>query len=344
VKTAFVVVLVVCLLPRIAVAHSIGLSTGEYSRSAEGLAVDLVFAQGELSSSSERDIVRKIRVVAGDADCVGEFVDASPTDRDGVRLRASYRCADPGSRLVVRLDFLEDLPHGHRHSARVVSGDAVSDELCFKRHAELDVPPQRTSPAERQVSSAPSLGFLRMGFEHILSGYDHLLFLFALVLVGARFRSLLSVVTAFTVAHSLTLALAVLGIFSPSPRIVEPAIALSIAYVGVENLVRRDFARRWRITFPFGLVHGFGFAGALAEAGLARADVPVALVMFNLGVELGQLAVLAVLLPIVWRLGRWDGFHRRLVPALSFCIVMAGAVWFVDRAVGASESSITAGW
>jgi hydrogenase/urease accessory protein HupE len=346
VKKSFLLALAVCLLARGVAAHSIGLSTGEYRRSAEGLAVDLVFAQGELSSFAQEDIVRKIRVAAGAADCVGELVGSSPTDRDGVRLRASYRCADPGSRLVVRLDLLEDLPHGHRHSARVVSGEAVSDELCFKRHAELDVPGLRTPPGERRVSTTPALGFLRMGFEHILSGYDHLLFLFALVLVGARLRSLLSVVTAFTVAHSLTLALAVLGIFSPSPRIVEPAIALSIAYVGVENLVRRDFGRRWRITLPFGLIHGFGFAGALAEAGLARADVPVALVMFNLGVELGQLAVLVVLLPIVWRLGRWDGFHRRMVPALSFCVVLAGAVWFVDRAIEfklPAESSITAG-
>jgi hypothetical protein len=156
----------------------------------------------------------------------------------------------------------------------------------------------------------------------------------------------LSVVTAFTVAHSLTLALAVLGLFSPSPRLVEPAIALSIAYVGVENLVLSDFARRWRITFPFGLVHGFGFAGALAEVNLARADVPLALVMFNLGVELGQLVVIAVLLPIIWRLGHWDGFRRRLVPAFSLCLVLVGTGWFVRRVLpeGATESSITAGW
>jgi len=120
---------------------------------------------------------------------------------------------------------------------------------------------------------------------------------------------LAGVVTAFTLAHSITLALAALSIFAPSPRLVEPAIALSIAYVGVENLFVKDARRRWRITFPFGLVHGFGFAGALREIALPRAQVPVALVSFNLGV----------------------GFGDRGVKVLSVAIAAAGAGLFVAR-------------
>src|SRR5262249_14425463 len=134
-----------------------------------------------------------------------------------------------------------------------------------------------TTPTAAAPASPRMSGLFWMGIEHILTGYDHLLFLFGLVLVGGRLRSLALAISAFTVALSLTLALAALGIWAPSPRFVEPAIALSIAYVGVENYFVRDASKRWRITMPFGLIHGFGFAGALREVGLSRAEVPGAL-------------------------------------------------------------------
>jgi hydrogenase/urease accessory protein HupE len=181
---------------------------------------------------------------------------------------------------------------------------------------------------------------LRMGVEHILTGYDHLVFLLGLVLLGGRVRDLVKVISAFTLAHSITLAVAALGVWAPSPRIIEPAIALSIAWVGLENIfvTRRDparveawAARRWRITFPFGLIHGFGFAGALQEIALPRAQIPMALVTFNLGVEAGQLAVLAVALPLVLWLRKKKTFALAGVPATSAVIVAAGLIWFVAR-------------
>jgi hypothetical protein len=147
-------------------------------------------------------------------------------------------------------------------------------------------------------------------------------------------RALIGVITAFTLAHSITLALAVLGVFAPSPRLVEPAIALSIAYVGVETFFVADARRRWRITFPFGLIHGFGFAGALREIALPRAQVPVALVTFNLGVELGQLAVLAVALPLVLTVRRAPWFGDRGVKVFSAAIAVIGCVLFVARLAG----------
>jgi hydrogenase/urease accessory protein HupE len=170
-----------------------------------------------------------------------------------------------------------------------------------------------------------------MGIEHILTGYDHLLFLFGLILVGGKVRSLIGVVTAFTVGHSISLALATLGVWSPGSSIVEPAIALSIAIVGVENFFLDDASRRWRITLPFGLIHGFGFAGALTEISLPRAKVPAALLGFNLGVEAGQLAVLALVLPLILFAHRSERFRDRGVKALSALIVLAGLVWFVQR-------------
>src|SRR5262249_1173881 len=119
-----------------------------------------------------------------------------------------------------------------------------------------------------------------LGIQHILTGYDHLLFLLGLVLIGGPLRSLVGAVTAFTVAHSITLGMAALGVWTPSPRIVEPCIALSIAYVGVDNWFARDAKGRWRVTFPFGLLHGFGFAGALRDIAVPSANVPTALFAF----------------------------------------------------------------
>jgi hydrogenase/urease accessory protein HupE len=169
-----------------------------------------------------------------------------------------------------------------------------------------------------------------MGIEHILTGYDHLVFLFALVVAGGTIRSLALAITSFTVAHSLTLALAVLGFVAPPARWIEPAIALSVAYVGVENFFARPH-ERYRITFPFGLLHGFGFAGALGEVAIPRAEVPGALLSFNLGVEIGQLGWMVLLGLLVAQLRRWDGFGRRAVPLLSAAVVVVGLTWFVGR-------------
>src|SRR5262249_59469524 len=128
-------------------------------------------------------------------------------------------------------------------------------------------------------------GFFRLGVEHILTGYDHLLFLAALLVRGGRVWSLLKIVTAFTVAHSLTLALAVLGALTVSPRLVEPAIAASIAYVALENVFRQAPSRRWLVTFGFGLVHGLGFASGLGPLALPPWNLARPLAGFNLGCE-----------------------------------------------------------
>src|SRR5262249_10086873 len=150
------------------------------------------------------------------------------------------------------------------------------------------------------TAAAPGLqSFFWMGIEHILTGYDHLLFLLGLVLVGGRLRSLALAISAFTLAHSVTLALAALGVWVPSPRLVQPTIALSIAYVGIETYFVREASKRWRITMPFGLIHGFGFASALRAIGLPSGQVPTALFSFNLGVEVGQLAIVLAIVPLV---------------------------------------------
>lgn len=176
--------------------------------------------------------------------------------------------------------------------------------------------------------------FARMGVEHILSGADHILFLLGLILVGGPWRKLLGVVTAFTLAHSLTLSLTALGISSLSPRIVEPVIALSIAVVGLENLSarRRSLELRAWLAFGFGFFHGFGFAGALTEAGLPGQAMLWSLGAFNVGVEVGQAMILALVLPVLALLRRRSEPAAQLVLRYaSLAIVAAGVVWFGER-------------
>lgn len=181
------------------------------------------------------------------------------------------------------------------------------------------------------------LDFVQLGCRHIFTGPDHLVFLFGVLLACARGRELVAVISSFTVGHSLTLAAATLGWFQPPARVTEPLIALTIVAVGVENLWRRDPERkyRWLLTLGFGLVHGFGFAGVLRDLGVGRNGTSVALPLFgfNVGVELGQLLFVALLLPGFWLLRKNPVFLRRIAPALSGLVVLAGLYWFIERLI-----------
>jgi hydrogenase/urease accessory protein HupE len=175
--------------------------------------------------------------------------------------------------------------------------------------------------------------FLPAGIHHILIGPDHLLFLVGLLLLGGSLRQLALVVTAFTLAHSLTLSLAVLGVVSPPSRIIEPAIALSIVYVGVDNLLVRQGRdlRAW-IALAFGLIHGFGFASVLRELELPPRALGLSMVSFNLGVEIGQLLVVVTVASALAALrARSEAASRRLAFAGSIGVVGAGSFWFVQR-------------
>jgi hydrogenase/urease accessory protein HupE len=175
--------------------------------------------------------------------------------------------------------------------------------------------------------------FVSAGVHHILIGPDHLLFLIGLLLLGGSTRQLLVVVTAFTAAHSITLSLAALDMVSPPARIIEPAIALSIVYVGVDNLLvggGRD-VRAW-IAFTFGFVHGFGFANVLREMDLPRRALGWSLFAFNLGVEIGQLFVVVAVASLLAALrSRSEVAGRRFALAGSLVVIAAGAFWFIQR-------------
>lgn len=175
--------------------------------------------------------------------------------------------------------------------------------------------------------------FIVLGIEHILTGYDHILFLLSLLMLGGTLRGLLKIVSAFTAAHSITLSLAALNMISLPGRWVESAIALSIVVVAAENVLRSGITlrQRWTVTFIFGLIHGLGFASILRDLDLPRPALVSSLVGFNVGVELGQIVIVAAAYGVVRMLNRWPRAQqaRRWVSASA---ALVGLTWFVQRA------------
>jgi hydrogenase/urease accessory protein HupE len=223
--------------------------------------------------------------------------------------------------------FLSDVPTASCLATILQDGDTQT--FVFTPENRTLTLEQGAAPFWSQVKS-----FVILGIGHILTGYDHLLFLLALLALGGSFSYLLKVVSAFTVAHSITLSLATLDLIALPPRFVESVIALSIAYVAAENLWRKhDKAERWRglLTFAFGLIHGMGFAGILQEMAIPKASLATSLISFNIGVELGQIAFLSVAFLVLsfFKRWSWDGWIRY---GASLTAIAAGTFWFVQRA------------
>ncbi len=217
-------------------------------------------------------------------------------------------------------------PAGQRSAPIWVAGGQPSGDLDLR--AGFVDPPWWTTAAE----------YASLGFTHILpKGLDHILFVVGLFLLGTRWRPLLLQVTLFTIAHSVTLGLSMLDVVSLPSSIVEPLIAFSIAYVAIENLFTTELSP-WRgaLVFLFGLLHGLGFAGVLGELGMPRGQFALALISFNVGVELGQLTVIALAALAVgwWRLSRREAYRRWVVVPVSFAIALVGLYWTATRALG----------
>lgn len=347
--TALIAALLAVSLP--AAAHTVGMSRGEYRHEGALLRADIVFAREELTSavahldrdddgvltapeiSSGRAVLEaalvdglEVRTTSGG--CRGELERAELVPNNGIAVRLRYRCGEAESPLRLRLPLLTALSPGHRHLAAVITGTAGPvTQVVYEARPAFEIDSAPTTTGDNAVAGP----LFVLGVEHILAGADHLLFLLGVVLVGGRLRTLVVAVTAFTLAHSVTLGLAALNVVAPSPSLIEPLIALSIVYVGIENWFVGDASRRWRLTFPFGLIHGFGFAGALQEVAVPGEQLPLALLSFNLGVEAGQLLALALALPGLLWLRRQSWFAVRGVRATSLLIAVAGLGWFVQR-------------
>ena len=267
---------------------------------------------------------------------------------DALNFFLVFPLAQPGV-VTLRSCQLGALPAGHRQFVIIADehGSTLAKKLLSAKDDGLEISLRpaggaveaggRVTVAAEPAETPTFWGFLQLGVEHIWTGYDHLLFLFALLVVCRSFRSIVAIITCFTLAHSITLALATLEVVNLPSRFVEPAIAASIVFVGLENLVRRgaEPKGRWALTFGFGLIHGFGFASVLKDLGVGQGGQGLAMPLFtfNAGVEVGQVVVAAIVLPIVWRLRKNQTFLRRGVPALSAVIAGAGLYWFLERTV-----------
>jgi hydrogenase/urease accessory protein HupE len=352
----------ICLLMSLSLpawAHDPGLSTATVTVKARQIDIRLGFARKDAEvmsavSAGELEIrqadnfeaikpaLESVAVKGIDLYFDGER--ASPIQStaqrvDDQNIDVLLRFQRPATSLQVEVvsRLLESLPFGHRQflSVRSDAGSSLGEAMLSAKNCSYQIDLRAVAATAAQSPRDHSfLAFLRLGIEHILSGYDHLLFLFALLVVCRNLRSILTVITCFTIAHSITLALASLEIVRLPGRVVEPLIAASIAYVGIENLLRGDAPKwRWLITFGFGLIHGLGFADALREFGIGSAGygIILPLVGFNLGVEIGQLSVAGVILPILWQLRKHPSFVRRSVPACSGGVAIAGGYWMVER-------------
>lgn len=228
--------------------------------------------------------------------------------------------------LDLELGFVAELGNNHKNLAKVLVPDKPLLQAVFSR----DAPHHRFVISEPADLLAQVWEFLVLGVEHIFLGYDHICFLLALIIVGGRLLNLVKIVTAFTLAHSITLILAALQVVELPSRLVEAGIALSIVYVAVENFwfYRTDY--RWVLSFVFGLVHGFGFANVLRELGLPTEGLVASLLAFNVGVELGQLCIVALLFPLTLWAGR-SVYRRQVVWGVSGLILLLGLGWLAER-------------
>jgi hypothetical protein len=326
-----------------ALAHEVGVSTAAVGVVKREVTAELAFAGLELAAWSPAALADDVRVSSAGETCPPAGSELRPLEGDGLQLVVRFRCPEPPASLSYRLPLLQRLGHGHRHLVTVRAGELEQSAVLHRGQPAftMALAASRAPGSGRGAdlpeggeSAEPGAAFYRllvMGVEHILTGWDHLVFLLGLLLVGGRLPSLLKTVTAFTAGHSVTLACGALGLYSPGPRWVEPLIALSIAYLGFENLFFPQVERRWRIALAFGLIHGFGFSAALSELALPRAEMVRALLAFNLGVEIGQLAVLALVVPLLVLARRWSLFSTHVAPALGGGIIVPGLVWFALR-------------
>lgn len=384
-------------------AHTRSVSYSSWQLEPEGATVTLRMSQLELTrlpwgpvwgprldASLADYLTQRLRLTSGGEPCppVAEpRLLASAPGRLAVRWRVA--CGRSGPR-EIRSDLLREVAPGHLHFARV----KAEDESGLERVLTVAEPSWPLAPqgsdAQTSAKSGSSLGsYLRLGIQHIGTGPDHLAFVLALILIAARLGEVASVITGFTVAHSLTLAAAVLGLARPESQEIAALVGLSIVLVAVENIfllsgrprsipwllalglagmallsalgvgrvsavtltgmtlftlcyfgllarAGRPARLRVAIAFAFGLVHGFGFAGVLAEAGLSAGRLLPALLGFNLGVEVGQLVLVAALWPILRDLARLRGGgpHRLLVETGSAALCGVGMFWLVTRAYG----------
>ncbi|MFZ6654901.1 HupE/UreJ family protein [Undibacterium sp. TJN19] len=286
----------------------------------------------------------RLKLTAGDTACPltagAQLIDQHS---DGAYTVLMFDSPCSADKITVQYQLFFDIDLQHKGLLRLVNKDGHNVTAIFS--------PENSSQT-LTVSEVNKLqqftDYLVHGVWHIWIGFDHILFLLSLLLpavlvfrmgkweAAANFKTaamdVLKIVTAFTLAHSITLTLAALNMISLPSRLVESAIAASVILAALNNLFPLIQGRRWLVAFSFGLIHGFGFASVLADLGLPQSALVLALVGFNLGVEIGQLTIVAAFLPLAFLLRRHWLYQRAIVQAGSILIVIIALVWFVERA------------
>ncbi|MBB4396267.1 HupE/UreJ family protein [Bradyrhizobium sp. ERR14] len=290
----------------------------------------------EAAKSAIVDYLRRHLAVTGGGTACSAGDAAILPDGDGIVYRNSFACADAAGDIVYRSTVLTAKDKTARQLVLIAQGRSEAQALLDADNTTVTLstaPPSPFSIMQR---------YLLTGIEHIFLGYDHIAFLVAIVLWARRLLPVVKIVTAFTIAHSLTLSLAALNVLVIPSRIVEPAIAASIVFVAAENFFSRDVDKRWRVALLFGLIHGFGFAGALHEIGLPPDAIVPALAAFNIGVEIGQIAIVALMVPLLGLLDRVTmvgpdepARATRLVYSVSAAIGLLGGYWLLTRVLEA---------
>lgn len=271
-------------------------------------------------------------------------------------IEGSYTCSNKISglsELTITNTAFTDLLKTYDHFVRFEQDGKIQEIILKQDTTEYPPKPKNENKKQTKESSQDSKStgktssdsenffivvkrFIELGVKHILGGIDHLLFLLAIVLLLTDFRRVAVLVTSFTIAHSITLISASYGLIIVSPKLVEPVIALSIAVMAIRNIWTLKFKKemelkeRWGIIFGFGLFHGLGFAGALAETGIPKEHFFAALISFNIGVELGQFIVLAVVIPYLILL-RQHKLRTKILYAISSVIAIVSIFWFFER-------------
>jgi hydrogenase/urease accessory protein HupE len=312
-------------------------STTDLAHDLPSIEPDMLFQPALLEQEKKAlsSIVLSRLTIKGDGNVLkGELrkIEPLPEKRD---LRMSFHFALKKAPRSLHL-HCQLFPYDSRHRtfANFYDGARLEQQEIFEgMRCETDY-----LPGARQNIGTVVRQFLLEGVHHIFIGPDHILFVIGLLLLGGSVKQLLRVVTAFTVAHSITLALATFGVVSPPPSLVEPAIALSIVFVGITALIPNTLHDpRLLLAFSFGLVHGFGFASALQEMMLPRHALGWSLFAFNGGVEIGQACIVMLVAPLLALLRqRSPALAQRVITTGALCVITAGGFWFFQRVIALS--------
>lgn len=336
-------------LPVFGAAHDVSTSYSVFEVEGPLVRMTLTLALVDLHSGPDFDLDGNGRITTEEIERAGDLLSATVTDHFEVRapeapasttLETYTLDADTS---LARLGFV----YRFGHDVRDLTVVSRLDEITQPDHRHLlQIGQQDTArfavltAGTREITIDYAAGiplwvtlgeFVNLGVEHIFTGYDHLAFLVGLLLLTATLMSVVRIVTFFTIAHSITLALATLNVVTVPTRLIESLIALSIAWVAIENFTGKTLVHRRVVTFVFGLVHGFGFANVLGTMGLQRGQLAVSLASFNIGVEIGQLLFVAALFPVLLLISR-HRWREHVIAATSVAIMSLGFYWFVERA------------